>query len=65
MKIGEFRAKTDSELKDQIIQLRRELMNLRFQRATDQLSSQARFRLARRDIARIKTVFREKYQVKV
>ena len=60
MKADEIRAKTESEIKDLVLQLRRELMNLRFQRSTDQLASGSRFRQARRDIARLKTIHREK-----
>jgi len=62
MKANKLRTKTESEIKDLIIQLRRELMNLRFQRSTNQLTSVARFRQARRDIARLKTIFRQKKQ---
>jgi large subunit ribosomal protein L29 len=60
MKIEEIRLKTDTELNDHIIQLRREIMNLRFQRSSNQLSSSARFRQARREIARLKTVARQR-----
>ena len=65
MKTDELRTKTEIELKDLVIQLRRELMNLRFQRSTDQLTSVARFRQARREIARIKTIVRQKQQITV
>lgn len=63
MKADELRTKTESEIKDLIIQLRRELMNLRFQRSTNQLASVTRFRQARREIARLKTIFRQKQQM--
>jgi large subunit ribosomal protein L29 len=65
MKMDELRTKTEIELRDLVIQLRRELMNLRFQRSTDQLTAVARFRQARREIARIKTIVRQKQQITV
>lgn len=65
MKMDELRTKTEIELRDLVIQLRRELMNLRFQRSTDQLTTVARFRQARREIARIKTIVRQKQQITV
>jgi large subunit ribosomal protein L29 len=60
MKAEEVRAKTGDELKDQLFSLKKEAFNLRFQRATGQLENTARVRQVRRDIARIKTVMREK-----
>ena len=56
MKIGDVRAKTDDELSDQLMTLRKEIFNLRFQRASGQLAATSRVRSARRDIARIETV---------
>lgn len=55
-KVAEFRAKTTGELQDQLVQLKKEQFNLRFQKATGQLESTARVRQVRRDIARIMTV---------
>ena len=60
MKIEEWRAKTPDELKDQLLTLRREQFNLRFQRATGQLENTSRVREVRRDIARVKTLQRQK-----
>ena len=60
MKTDELRYKTQGELKVLVIQYYRELMNLRFQRATSQLTSSAQFRQARRKIAQIKTVIHQK-----
>lgn len=48
------------ELRDELIALKKEQFNLRFQRATQQMESTARVRQVRRDVARIKTVMREK-----
>jgi large subunit ribosomal protein L29 len=56
MKATELRHKTPDELKDQLLQLKKEQFNLRFQKATGQLENTARVREVRRDIARIKTI---------
>ena len=50
---SDLRAKTDDQLQDQLLQLKKEQFNLRFQKATGQLESTARVRQVRRDIARI------------
>ena len=60
MKASDVRAKTADELKDQLVDLKKEQFNLRFQRATQQLEKPARVKEVRRDIARIKTVLRAK-----
>ena len=59
MKAEELRGKTEDELHDQLLALRKEAFNLRFQRASGQLENTARVRQVRRDIARIKTVMRK------
>ncbi len=56
MKAEDVRAKSDDELKEQLLALRKEAFNLRFQSASGQLENTARRRLVRRDIARIKTI---------
>ena len=56
----EIRSKSDDELKSQLADLKKEAFNLRFQRAGGQLENTARVRAVRRDIARVKTVLREK-----
>jgi large subunit ribosomal protein L29 len=56
MKASEFRAKTGDQLREQLLQLKKEQFNLRFQKATGQLENTARVREVRRDIARIKTI---------
>ncbi len=58
MKAEEIRGKTPDELKDQLLDLKKEALNLRFQRASGQLENTARMRQVRRDIARIKTIMR-------
>ena len=56
MKVGELRTKSEDELKDSLLGLRKEAFNLRFQQASGQLENTARVRQVRRDIARIKTL---------
>jgi large subunit ribosomal protein L29 len=56
MKAEELRGKTPDELKTQLIDLKKEAFNLRFQRASGQLENTARVRQVRRDIARIQTI---------
>jgi large subunit ribosomal protein L29 len=53
---GDFVAKTDDQLAEDLGNLKREAFNLRFQAATSQLEKPSRVREVRRDIARIKTV---------
>lgn len=60
MKSTELRHKSEDELKGELIGLRKEAFNLRFQRATGQLENTARVGQVRRDIARIKTILTEK-----
>jgi len=60
MKADEIRLKTPDELKDELIALKKEQFNLRFQQATGQLENTARMRQVRRDIARIQTIASEK-----
>ena len=60
MKIEDTRGLSPDQLKDKLLDLKKEQFNLRFQKATGQLENLARVRQVRRDIARIKTVLREK-----
>lgn len=62
MKSQELRSKTPDELKESLLGLRKEAFNLRFQQASGQLSNTARVGQVRREIARIKTILREKAQ---
>jgi large subunit ribosomal protein L29 len=55
-KVEDMRTKTDDQLGEQLVDLKREAFNLRFQSATNQLERPARVREVRRDIARIKTL---------
>jgi large subunit ribosomal protein L29 len=60
MKVADVRAMTVDQLDDEVLKLKKEQFNLRFQRATGQLENTARVRQVRRDIARIKTVAAQK-----
>jgi large subunit ribosomal protein L29 len=59
MNATELRGKTPDQLRDQLVALKKEAFNLRFQQATNQLENTARMRAVRRDVARIKTVLTE------
>jgi len=56
MKAVDLRAKSEDELKEQLVGLRKEAFNLRFQATSGQLANTARVREVRRDIARIRTI---------
>ncbi len=56
MKPEELRGKTVDELNDLLLDSKKELFNLRFQKASGQLENTARIREVRRDIARVKTM---------
>jgi large subunit ribosomal protein L29 len=56
LKTEDLRAMSPDQLDDELIKLKKEQFNLRFQKATGQLANTARVREVRRDIARIKTV---------
>jgi len=60
MKPDDLRAMTVDQLDDEVLKLKKERFNLRFQRATGQLENTARVRQVRRDIARIKTIAAQK-----
>ena len=60
MKVEDVRAKSDDELKEQLLDLRKEAFNLRFQTASGQLENTARVRQVRRDIGRNKTILNER-----
>ena len=55
-KFEDLRTKTDDQLTEQLVELKREQFNLRFQSATNQLEKPSRVREVRRAIARIKTL---------
>ena len=55
MKFADVKVMTKDQLKDEVLKLKKEQFNLRFQRATGQIENTARIRQIRRDIARLKT----------
>ncbi|MFY9700059.1 MAG: 50S ribosomal protein L29 [Rhodoplanes sp.] len=57
---ADLRAMTVDQLDDELLKLKKEQFNLRFQKATGQLENTARVRQVRRDIARIRTVAQQK-----
>ena len=60
MKAQELKDKSPEQLREQLLSLKKEAFNLRFQKATNQLENTARMRAVRRDVARIKTVLAQK-----
>ncbi|MCY6380858.1 50S ribosomal protein L29 [Hoeflea prorocentri] len=60
MKSADVRAMSADELSDELAKLKKEQFNLRFQKATGQLEKTSRVKEVRRDIARIKTIARQK-----
>jgi large subunit ribosomal protein L29 len=60
MKAADVRAMTTDQIEDEVLKLKKEQFNLRFQRATGQLENTARVRVIRRDIARLKTIGAQK-----
>ena len=60
MKAGQVRGLTVDQLNDELVKLKKEQFNLRFQAASGQLENTARVREIRRDIARIQTITRQK-----
>jgi large subunit ribosomal protein L29 len=60
MKAADVRAMTLDQLDEEVLKLKKEQFNLRFQRATGQLENTSRVRVIRRDIARMKTIAAQK-----
>ncbi|WP_181701957.1 50S ribosomal protein L29 [Chthonobacter albigriseus] len=59
-KANDVKTLTPDQLEDELVKLKKEQFNLRFQKATGQLENTARVRVVRRDIARVQTVLRQK-----
>ncbi len=59
MKMESFKGKTADELKETLGYLKKELFNLRFQKATGELENTSRFRQVKRDIARVSTALNQ------
>ena len=64
IKSADIRVMTADQINDEVLKLKKEQFNLRFQRATGQLENTARVREVRRDIARLKTIARQKHAPK-
>ena len=62
MKVEDLRQNSEDELKQHVLDLKKEAFNLRFQQASGQLENTSRVRQVRRDIARVKTVLNERRQ---
>ena len=60
MKAADIKTMTVDQMDDEVLKLKKEQFNLRFQRATGQLENTSRVREVRRDIARIRTVAQQK-----
>ena len=60
MKAHEARDMSVDQLQDELVKLKKEQFNLRFQKATGQLENTARIRQVRRDIARVQTIAGQK-----
>ncbi len=65
MELKKIREMTDKELNAELLKLKTELFNLRFQHVTGQLENPIKMRDAKKDIARVKTIIREKELAKV
>ena len=61
-RLDDLKTKSADQLKDDLVKLKKEQFNLRFQAATGQLEKTCRVSEVRRDIARVKTLMREKAQ---
>ena len=59
-RLSDIKAMSDDQLNDEVLKLKKEQFNLRFQRATGQLENTSRMRVIRRDIARAKTIAAQK-----
>ena len=57
--VNELRAKSNQELKEELVSAKKELFNLRFQNATSQLDNTSRIAEVRKNIARIQTIITE------
>ena len=63
-RLSDIKTMTEDQLNEEVLKLKKEQFNLRFQRATGQLENTSRVRVIRRDIARIKTIAAQKSAAK-
>lgn len=62
MRPGEIREMTEEELEEKVGELKEKLFNLRFQKSTGELDNTAELKKTKKDIARVKTIQREREQ---
>ena len=65
MELKKIREMSEAELNSELVRMKKDLFNLRFQHVTGQLENQIKMRETKRDIARVKTIIREKELAKV
>ena len=65
MELKKIREMSEAELKSELVRMKKDLFNLRFQHVTGQLENPIKMRETKRDIARVKTIIREKELAKV
>ena len=63
-RVGDLRVMTEDQLTDELLALKKEQFNLRFQRASGQLQDTSRVRVVRRDLARVNTIAAQKRAAK-
>ena len=65
MELKKMREMSEAELNAELVKMKKDLFNLRFQHVTGQLENPVKMRETKRDIARVKTIIREKELAKV
>ena len=65
MELKKIREMSEAELNSELVRMKKDLFNLRFQHVTGQLENTIKMRETKRDIARVKTIIREKELAKV
>ena len=65
MELKKMRGMTEAELNAELLKMKKDLFNLRFQHVTGQLENPVKMRETKKDIARVKTIIREKELAKV
>ena len=65
MELNKMREMSEAELNAELLKMKKDLFNLRFQHVTGQLENPVKMRETKRDIARVKTIIREKELAKV
>jgi large subunit ribosomal protein L29 len=63
-RLSDLKALSEDQLTEELLKLKKEQFNLRFQRATGQLENTSRVRIVRRDVARVKTIAAQKREGK-